>query len=388
MNISRKDFLKRTAASAIALSFAGFNMHPGQVKSKSFITRSGSKLLLNGRVFRFSGTNLDWLVLANDKFLHYTVDEIGTAKDSYYPSEGMIDNAFETVVRMNGNVARVWSAGCQGTPLSIEPELGKFNERALQQLDYIVDSARRHNIRLILPFCDNWDYYVGGVKQFSKWRGGADFYNDSACIADFKAYIDVIINRKNSINSIEYKNDPTILAWESGNELNSTLDWDRNIAEYIKSIDKNHLYILGKVQSMSKMTNWLSIPEIDIFQMHYYRVHNIPWDVSNDASVSSYAGKVFVVGEYGWDPKNFTLGELKGAMKEIETNPDISGDLFWALRGRKDNGEFMAVPGAGGDWWALYYPGRTTGESNKEPDMNERVNILSEHAAVMNNRSR
>lgn len=394
MIILRRDFIRKAAASAVGLFFTGsfvrgddqdegLSKIPDTVRSKSFVTRSGSKLMLDGRIFRFAGANLDWLVLANDKFLHFNDEEIGTATESYYPSRGMIDNAFETVVRMNGTVARVWSAGCQGTPLSIEPELGKFNERALQQLDYVLDSASRHNIRLILPFCDNWDYYVGGVKQFSKWRGGADFYNDCGCKADYKAYIDVIVNRKNSINNIEYKNDPTILAWESGNELNSTLEWDREIAAYIKSIDNNHLYALGKVGSMSKMEEWLAIPEVDVVQMHYYRVHNIPWEASKDASIASDAGKVFVVGEYGWDPKNFTLEELKGAMEEIETNPDITGDLFWALRGRQDSREFMTVPGAGGDWWALYYPGRTTGDSNKEQDMKDRVKILSNHADNM-----
>jgi hypothetical protein len=43
----------------------------------------------------------------------------------------------------------------------------------------------------------------------------------------------------------------------------------------------------------------------------------------------------------------------------------------------------MAVPGAGGEWWALYYPGRTTGPLNTEEDMKVRVRILSEHGAVM-----
>jgi hypothetical protein len=42
----------------------------------------------------------------------------------------------------------------------------------------------------------------------------------------------------------------------------------------------------------------------------------------------------------------------------------------------------MAVPGAGGEWWALYYPGRKT-PLNTEDDMRLRVRILSDHAAVM-----
>jgi len=91
---------------------------------------------------------------------------------------------------------------------------------------------------------------------------------------------------------------------------------------------------------------------------------------------------VFVVDEFGWDRSNVPVAELKSRLGAILADPNIAGDLFWALRGRKDNGEFMAVPGAGGEWWALYYPGRTT-PNNAEDDMRVRVRILSEHAAAM-----
>jgi hypothetical protein len=74
---------------------------------------------------------------------------------------------------------------------------------------------------------------------------------------------------------------------------------------------------------------------------------------------------------------------LKEGLRDVENSPRISGDLYWSLRGRKDDGGGMAVPGAGGDWWALYYPGRTTSMLNIEDDMKERVRVLSDHAAVM-----
>ena len=350
----------------------------------SFVTRSGTKLVVDGKTFLFSGANLDWLVLANDAFAHLG-NGIGSATNSYYPSKWMIDDAFDTVVKMNGTVARVWSAGCQGTPLSIEPELGKFNERALQQLDYVLDSAKRHGIRLILPFCDNWDYYAGGVKQFSKWHGGKDFFHDPDCKAAYKAYVATLVKRKNSLTGVMYRDDPTILCWESGNELNSTLEWEREIAVYIKSLDSNHLYMVGPAFGIPVKQGWIDVPEFDIFQRHYYRVWNLPWAAAKDVAAVAAADKVFIVGEYGWDGKNATIEELKGWLKEVETNTTVSGDLFWALRGRKENGDFMAVPGAGGEWWALYYPGRTTGPLNTEADMKARVRILSDHAAMMKN---
>jgi hypothetical protein len=38
----------------------------------------------------------------------------------------------------------------------------------LQALDYVIDSASRHGIRLILSFIDNWKYY-NGVDQYVDW---------------------------------------------------------------------------------------------------------------------------------------------------------------------------------------------------------------------------
>jgi hypothetical protein len=50
------------------------------------------------------------------------------------------------------------SVGCS----LVEPALGKFNQVALQHIDYAIESARDHPIKLIIPLTDNWHYYHGG----------------------------------------------------------------------------------------------------------------------------------------------------------------------------------------------------------------------------------
>ena len=354
---------------------------------QGFVTRSGTRLLLNGKPFRFAGGDLDYLALASDSF-----GKIGVT-DMYYPSKFMIDDAFATLNKMNGAVTRVWSSASQGCSLCIEPERGRFNETALQQLDYVLYSAAQHHIRLILLFVDPWGYYTGGIAQYQRWRGGGDFFRDPALISDYKEYVATLIHRKNSYTGVVYRDDPTILAWQPGNELHDApLEWQRDIARYIESLDPNHLVISGDDKHGIEPDS-ASIPEVDILSRHYYPYFaenhadstadpDMVWNLERDRAAAKRANKVFVIDEFGWDCSNGSVEQLKAHLNAIVADANIAGDLFWALRGRKDNADFMAVPGAGGEWWALYYPGRKT-PLNSESDMHLRVRILSAHAAAM-----
>ena len=348
------------------------------VAAEHFVTRVGTRLMLDGKQFRFAGGDLDYLALASDSF-----GKIGAA-DIYYPSHQMIDDAFATLNKMNGTVTRVWSSASQGCALCVEPEQGKFNEAALKQLDYVVYSAGKHHVRLILLFVDPWGYYTGGIEQYKKWRGGGDFFRDPALIADYKLYITTLIHRKNTFNGVMYRDDPSILAWQPGNEMrDAPIEWEREIAHYIKSLDRHHL-IISSNDVHGVETDRATIPEIDILSRHCYPYFggDASWTLERDSALAKKANKVLVVDEFGWDAHNGTVEQLKSHLNAILGDPGIAGDLFWALRAKKDNGEYMAVPGAMGDWWALYYPGRQT-PLNEEADMRLRVRLLSDHAATM-----
>ena len=86
-------------AALLALNIATWAEDSATIKS--FVTRSDGKLMVDGKTFRFSGANLDWLVLANDEFAHLG-NNTGTAKNSYRPSRWMIDDAFATLVAKLG----------------------------------------------------------------------------------------------------------------------------------------------------------------------------------------------------------------------------------------------------------------------------------------------
>jgi hypothetical protein len=46
----------------------------------------------------------------------------------------------------------------------------RYDPTGLKGLDYVLDSAARHNITLILSFIDNWKYY-NGVGQVGQQGG-------------------------------------------------------------------------------------------------------------------------------------------------------------------------------------------------------------------------
>lgn len=339
--------------------------------------------MLDGKTFRFAGANLDNLALASNRYS--LIVSISGTTDQYYPSEFAVDDAFETLRRMGGTVARIYSAGSQGSPLAIEPSLGKFNERALRQLDYVVKSAGDHGVRLDLVLVSRQDYYVGGQPVFEHWRNGVSFFEEPV-VSDFEEYIRTVVNRVNSYTGIAYKDDPAIMAWETNNEINdSPVAWESRICSYIKKLDPNHLVINGNdTPSRNPLSTpqRLAEPDCDIYVSHYYKHWSNPWNLASDASVITKAGKVFVVEEFGWDMTNTTVQELRADLAAVEHNQEVAGDMYWALRGHMTPGKLFPVPGEGGEWWALYYEGRDTGV-NSASDMHERALVLQDHAFRM-----
>src|SRR5438128_11176192 len=109
------------AAAVLALSA------PAQA-ADAFVVRSGAKLALAGRPFRFGGANVEWLGLAG----YGPFDPNGP----HYPSHYEIDDALATAREMGARVVRSQTMGDSvGCDLCIEPALGQFNPRAFEPID-------------------------------------------------------------------------------------------------------------------------------------------------------------------------------------------------------------------------------------------------------------
>ncbi len=343
---------------------------PARIRSSdaSFVTRSGTSLLLNGQPFRFSGANIYWLGL----------EEVNTGNflPIAYPSHFQVDDALATAQTMGATVVRSHTLGISvGCSLCVEPTLGTFNQQALQQIDYAIQSAHTYGIKLIIPLVDNWHFYHGGKHTFTDWRGISDenqFYSNPQVIGDFEQYVSVILNHINTYTGIAYKNDPTIMTWELGNELSAPANWVNLMATYVKSIDPQHLVMDGNYEQADETANFLpdlSIAAVDMYTGHYYPPNTTSF--LKEAKQAYAASKVFVAGEYDWN--TFTPADIKSFLLTIE-NSTASGDLYWSLFPHDDYYGFVFH----NEHYTLHYPGDTA-------DMRIRVTMLRQHAFVMQN---
>ncbi|GLC47584.1 hypothetical protein PLESTB_000004000 [Pleodorina starrii] len=101
---------------------------------------------------------------------------------------------------------------------------GKYDETQFQGLDYIVDSAGRHNIKLILALGNTWTAYrspqdfmsIAGVNPAGKTL--LDFYNSSQVLHLYRDHISTIVWRTNTFNGRRYRDDDAIMMWDAMNE--------------------------------------------------------------------------------------------------------------------------------------------------------------------------
>lgn len=197
-----------------------------------------------------------------------------------YASPVMVEAVFELAAKMKLNVLRTWAfldcgiAQPGSTP--IEAQSGvyfqywdsvtkqpEFNDgpEGLEHLDQVIALAEQYNIRLILPFANNWPQF-GGIDQYLKWFGvtGHDqFFENPEVKQAYKKYVEHLLSRVNTKTGRRYTDEPAILAWELMNEPRCVDDdggavpngtdiltaWIEEMSAYVKSLDSNHLTCVG-----------------------------------------------------------------------------------------------------------------------------------------------
>ncbi|GAA5904420.1 hypothetical protein JCM6882_008905 [Rhodosporidiobolus microsporus] len=323
-------------------------------KPSTFVVRSGNKLYLDGSEFRIVGPNIYWLGL--DENVNWQVT---------YPGKNRIREAMAMTVAMGGNTIRAHTLGVSKT---LWPKAYQTNEDAWDSIDYSIYAAREYGLRLIIPLSDNYAYYHGGKYDFIGWAGGdtsdgTQFYTNSKVITIFKDYIKVLLNHVNTYTGVALKDDPTILAWETGNEYGGYMlgggpppaSWTRNIAKYIKSIAPSHLVADGTdglTDYDGNLANTgVKVDEVDLVTDHFYPA--LQWLLEKDAGwMKSYSNKVFYVGENDWTGQKGGA-DLDTFYKYIKDSMPGSGSMMWSMFGRDDSCCQWITHN---DGYSLYYP--------------------------------
>jgi len=200
-----------------------------------------------------------------------------------------------------------------------QPTQGKYNQDLLEGLDFFLNELKKRDMDAILYLTNNWEW-SGGMAKYLEWNGygkvpnpnlkpntwpqfmsyTAQFHQCEPCKKAFLEHIKFMLNRKNSVNGIPYKQDKTIMAWEVANEPRiwnvenekAFTNWLNEVASTMKSIDKNHLLTTGSEgkagsnDDIAAFERTHNNPNIDYLTMHIWP-KNWGWYNINDEKNST-----------------------------------------------------------------------------------------------------
>lgn len=291
-----------------------------------------------------------------------------------YKSPAVVDALLDSTVLLGLNVIRTWAFldrpqdGVVFQSWDDATQCMQYHDGldGLCYLDYVIYAAGQRGLRLILPLVNNWTDF-GGMDQYLRWFGLCDhaqFYLNAQVRAAYRDWALHLLTRKNTLTGVEYRNDPTIFAWELTNEARCEAGadvltrWASEMASHLKTIDGNHLVAMGDegffnrpghrdwFYNGSAGVDWealLNIPELDFGTFHLYpKAWGMPlpnavaW-IEDHLEAGRRAGKPVILGEYGWRDRasrNEVYGQWLGAMRA----GGGAGDMFWMLAAGQEDG--------------------------------------------------
>jgi mannan endo-1,4-beta-mannosidase len=139
----------------------------------------------------------------------------------FLTADGDVDHVFADISSSGLKIVRVWGFNDVNTIpstgtvwyqyLSATGSQINTGEYGLQRLDYVVSSAEKYDLKLIINFVNNWSDY-GGIAAYVSAFGGnsSSWFTDSASQAQYRTYIKAVVSR--------YATSSAILSWELANE--------------------------------------------------------------------------------------------------------------------------------------------------------------------------
>ncbi len=238
-------------------------LQQAQDQDPDFINVDGTQFIRKGKPYYFLGTNF-W----------YGMNIGSNGQDG---DRDRLLRELDHLNKIGVKNLRVMGAseGPDTEPWRMRPALqvapGQYNEEVLDGLDFLLAEMGKRDMTAIMCMNNFWPW-SGGMAQYVSWQDSseipyppisgdgdwqtyqeytASFYSNENAVTDFFNHLRFIILRENSYTGTLYRDDPTIMTWQLGNEprgINNREDftqWIENTAKYIKSMDSNHMITIG-----------------------------------------------------------------------------------------------------------------------------------------------
>ncbi|MCB0742836.1 MAG: mannanase, partial [Ignavibacteriae bacterium] len=201
---------------------------------------------------------------------------------------------------------------------AVQSKLGVYNEDLLEGLDFLLSEMNKRDMHAVI-FLNNYWEWSGGMGQYNAWTSKSEavdpgdfsnkwqefndyvssFYSNEKANEYFKKFINEVITRKNKFTDKYYFEDPTIMAWQLANEprpgngeaaiknIEFYYNWINETAEFIHSIDSNHLVttgsegVWGSLNSEAYFLKAHESPYIDYLTFHLW-AKNWGWFKADD----------------------------------------------------------------------------------------------------------
>ncbi|GAA6044812.1 hypothetical protein NBRC10513_004659 [Rhodotorula toruloides] len=356
----------RAAPHAPQARFAMANSHVS--RSDQFVERRGSDLYLGGQKFRFASLNAPEL-LDGDVNGPFEVRDTFAA----LAAEGAFGTAVTRTYTLRIKSKNIGRGHINGW--SNQWNDWMWDTGRLKEMDLVLAEAAKAGVKLIIPIVNqdtgedsNW---VGSTADLTRYRYGLgsndearriDWWTDHTMIESFKLIIDFLVNRVNSINGRRYGDDPTILAWETGNEMNhmgmrpAPASWTLVVAKHLKSRAPRTLVMDGSFARNDDpercyQKEVLESEDVDIVSYHYYGNGEIR-RVRKDCEIAKRHNKVFVAGEFGF----FSKADDYASFMSAVDSAGGAGSFAWSLRPHSAGGGHK-THGEGDGHWSYHIPG-------------------------------
>ena len=331
-----------------------------------FVQTSGLRFVIDRKPFRFVGANVAVMYRDDDR--------------------ARMSETLRQAAQIGIKVVRVWASG-EGGPSDVKPIAdlndwprthafrytpNEWNEAEFVFLDQVLAEAARNGLRVQLCLA-NWWRDTGGVTQYLRWAGisGADddkypfginnekamlFYSNETARRLYRQHLDKIVMRRNSINGVMYRDDPTIFGYELLNEAQCLTGrwaerrgWIAEMSAYLKSLDPDHPVAPGDwgYRSAAERREWLAdhaLPTIDYCDVHHYPINDTDTFVDSPKALSQFIEnrvaaaasikKPLVLGEFGMSVEGyqgFSESNWYGAYFENAARDGAAGVMFWIL---------------------------------------------------------